>query len=260
MLRRAWGRSLALLFRRGGALIVPNLQASLGSALIVGAYLLALGLKAPGPVFALLKLAGAYAAWMLFSWLAYAARKAFEKPQFRPGLPEMGGWIRLRGRERSASFAAAMLIAFWIGLALGFYRAAAPSALWAALAFGALALALSAFLGALMLDFALASRPEAAAWPEWKASLLMALAFAPQCLAALAELTLLSGAAAFLCGAGHWWGRLLWAPALALPVFGASLAAAFLVALSDEFLARSHQREAPAYEPFHFRELIRPWR
>jgi hypothetical protein len=260
MLFRAWGRSLALLFRNGPALIFPNLQASLGMGLVLLAYLLALGLKAPEPVFVLFKIVSTLWAWLLFSWLAYAARRAFEDPRFRPGLAEISAWGRSRGRERVLSCVAALAAGFWIGFVLAFYRALAAGGPGeaAVIAIGAVL----ALLGTatLVLNIGLASRLESKALAEWKAAFLMTLAFAPQSLGALFSLLVMSGAMAFLAGAGHWWGRLLLAPALALPVFGAALSAAFLVALSDEFLARSHGAEPPAYEPFHFKELLRPWR
>jgi hypothetical protein len=260
MLRRAWGRSVALLMRHSGALILPNLQASLGMGFSVAAFLAAVALKAPMWVFVALKGFAACSAWMSCSWLSYNARMAFEDPHHHAGLAQMGTWFAARGKERLLSFLGLVLGAFWIGLALGFYGAASAS--WWVATLGLVIVALAAYVLAstVMMNLALASRGEAHPLAEWKGALLMALAFAPQCLGAMLVLLLLSGAGAFLAGPAHWWGRLMWVPALALPVFGAGLAAAFWVSLSDEFLARSHGVDPPAYEPFKFRELMRPWK
>lgn len=260
MLRRAWSRTLALFFRNAPSLVLPNLQASLALGLMVAAYYAALFFRAPSQVFVLLKSAAALLCWMGFSWLAFAARQAFEDPQFKPGLGSLRRHLALRGRERALSFLAAAAAAFWAGFALSFYRAAAQGTWIAAAVLAAGVLAAFIGLSALALNFGLSSRIQAQAVPEWKASFLMAAAFAPQCLGALAALAFLSGGTAMLAGNGSFLARLLWAPALAAPVFSAALAAAFLVALSDEFLAKSHGIEPPAFEPFEFRELFRPWR
>jgi hypothetical protein len=260
MLRRALGRSLALLMRRSDLLILPNLQASLAMGIPAAGFFAAVALKAPEGAFVALKIFAALAVWMGLSWMAYNSRRALEDAQFRGGLAELRAWLSRRGRERLASFLLVLALAFWLGLALAFYRAASAE-FW--LATVALALAsLAAYVAAttVLLNLALASRQEALALAEWKASLFMALAFAPQCLGALALLVLMSGAGVFVAGTQHWWGRLLWAPALGLPIFSAAFGAAFLVALSDEFLARSHGAEPPAYEPFTFGELMRPWK
>jgi hypothetical protein len=260
MLSRAWGRALALLFRRAAALVLPNLQASLAMGLVALAWAASVALQTGNSGRLALKIFSAWTAWMAFSWLCRSARAALEEPNFRPGPRELKGWLISRLAERSLSLVAALAGLAWIILALGFYRDAAGDtapALAALLIIAAMALAA---LAALALNFALSSRRQPALGAEWKASFLMALAFAPQTLGALAGLFLLSGAGVFLTGTERWWGRLLWAPALALPVFGAALAAAFLVALSDEFLARSRGAEPPAYEPFKFKELMHPWR
>lgn len=260
MLSRAWGRSLALLARRGQPLLMANLEASLGAGLLVAAWVLAVGARLGSAALMGLKAASALAAWALFSWLAFCARRTFEDAHFRPGLAEIRRWARLRGAERALSFLAALLAAFWIGLAFSFYRSLSGG-LWIGTAAFALCLLLGlAAASALALNFGLSSRLKVEPWAEWKAALLMAFAFAPQCLGALLSLLLASGAAAFISGAEHWWGRLLWAPSLTLPLFGAALLAAFLVALADEFLAASHGEAPPAYERITMMELIKPWR
>ena len=259
MFFRAWGRTVALLFRRPEALLLPNLTASLALGALILVFAAAAALEAPQAVLSALKLCAALWFWMLLSWLAFSARQSWEGTPGGFGPRALAAWLRRRAAERSLSFALLLAGAFWTGLAINFYRAASLSY---ALAAGALLVSalVAALLGmAVMLNLALASRPSPEPKAEWRASLLMVLAFPAPSMAALASVLFLSGGLAFLAGPAHWWGRLLWVPTLCLPVFGAAFAAAFLVALSDEFLARSHGQEPPAYEPFRFKELIRPW-
>jgi hypothetical protein len=251
---------VALLFRRSAALILPNLMATLAMGIPGALFLAALALRAAEPIYLGLKLFSFYCVWMLLSWLAYCARRAFEDAQYRHSLAEIGKWLQMRGRERSLSFLLLLALSFWMGLALGFYQASAGQFWLASAALAVIGLLAYLMISATVLDLGLASRKEPHGLAEWKASFLMALAFAPQCLAALGILLLLSGAGAFLAGPQHWWGRLLWVPAFLLPIFSAAFAAAFVVALSDEFLARSHGVGPPAFEPFEFKELMRPWR
>ena len=260
MLRRAWGRSVALLMRRPGALVIPNLQATLLAGLLALAFAAASALGSPAWALALLKIFCGLAAWMLASWMAYCARQAFEAPRFRPGFREAGAWLAFRWRERLLSFALVLAALFWMGLALAFYRSALER-FWLAAAALALCLLFS-FAGSatLALDFGLSGRREANFKAEWKAALLMGLAFAPQCLAALGACFFAFGGGALLAGGSGWLARIFWSPLLALPIFSAALTAAFWAALSDEFLARSHGQLPPAFEPFHIKELLRPWR
>jgi hypothetical protein len=259
MLRGAWGRSFALLMRRPGALVIPNLQATLAAGLLALAFAALSALGSPAWALVLFEIFCGLAAWMLASWMAYAARQSFEAPRFKPGLSELKAWLAFRLRERLLSFGLALAALFWMGLALAFYRSAIER-FWLAAAALALCLLFS-FAGssALALDFGLSSRREANFRAEWKAALLMGLAFAPQCFAGLAGCFLALGGGALMAGPA-WMARLFWSPLLALPVFSAALIAAFWVALSDEFLAGSLGHEPPAYEPFHIKELLRPWR
>lgn len=252
MLLRAWKRALSLLLRKPADLAKANLAAS-GAMLLVAALWAAAAAAhlGAGPR-AALRAFSAWTAWCCFSFLCFQARRALEAGQAPLGRG-LKDFIRLRLAWASLSFIVAGLAAFWIGLAVSFYRAESVLLLAVTAVF---ALVMAA---ATLCHFGLASKEKAQWRQEWQAAWLMAGAFFPHCLACLLGLALLSGAGSLALGFKGLWARLLWLPALFLPLLSASFMAAVCVALVDEFLARSLGIPPPEADLPDFTDLTRPW-
>ncbi len=243
MLLGAFKRALRLAAVRPLELARANLAATACAGLLAAAWALLAALQAGGLARNALRLFSLYAAWTLFNALAWQARRLLEADSAgaEPGLKAgLAGFLRRRLAERSLSFLALAAAAFWIGLALSFYRGAGLKLPLALAGIVALLTACTALCGV-----GLASRDPGPGMAlrcspaEWKAALFMALAFFPRCLAVLASFFLLCGGGAVLLNFEGMASRLLWAPALLLPVFSAACMAALCVALSDEFLERA---------------------
>jgi hypothetical protein len=265
MVLRAWFRALGLLMDAPGDVLKPNLIFSLLVLAGLPVWLLAVALQAPQALLALLKVLSALWVWMAFSWLCFAQREGLESRAAAAGLKGMlVQWWKARAAERALSFLALALLWAWLWLAQAFYGdAAGPGSQSGALA--AVGKASVAVLGLLLVlvqmpHFGVSARKKMNWKGEWKAAWLMGLGFIHHCVLALLSVLLMSGALAFVVGMGRLAGRLLWVPALFLPLFGAALIAAFLVCLSDEFLARSLGLPAPGRPSVRLGEWLRPWK
>lgn len=263
MVLRAWRRALGLLMDAPGDMLRPNLFFTLLLLAVLPVWLLAVALRAPWGLLALLKVLSALWIWMAFSWLCFAEREGLES-RTASVKALLVQWWRARAVERALSFLVVGFSLSWIWLAHNFYARLADQSSHAAI----LAICgnvVVALLGLQLIlvqlpHFGISARKKMNWKGEWKAAWLMGLAFIPQCALALMTVILMSGAMAYVVGMHHILGRLLWVPALLLPLFGAGLIAAFFVCLSDEFLARSLGLPAPVSGNTRFREWLRPWK
>lgn len=263
MVLRAWRRALGLLMDAPGAVLKPNLVFSLILAAGLPLWVLAIALHASSGLLLLVKVLSAWWVWMAFSWLCFAEREGLESRA--PGLKAVFElWWKFRAIERALSFWVVAILLTWIVLAHGFYQTMKTqdgAAAWMAMGANIVALLLGALLVLVQLPhFGISARKKLNWKGEWKAAWLMGLAFIPHCVFALITVILLSGFGALGLGMEHFLGRVLWVPALFLPVFGAGLIAAFLVCLSDELLARSLGLPAPQQARLNLKDWWRPWK
>ncbi len=257
MFFRAWRRVLNLAFSRPGGLIGPNLAFSVLVLALSPLWAAAYVLGWPPAVLGALRLFSAGWIWLATSLLCYGVRDALEG-RATPLKAMAAAWWRARVIERSLSFFGLALAAAWIAAGLYFYGGWKDSPPWARA--GTLVVALAGLVLALAtaLDLGLSSRTRVHWKGEWKAALLMPFAFWPSCLAGALSVVLLSGSLVVVAGGNGWAGRLLGAPVFLLPVAGAAVLAAFLDALSDEFLARSMGVPEPD-AGMSLKEWLRPW-
>jgi len=264
MLQRVFRRALLTAWSQPRSFLLPNFICDLALAALALLWTLAVGFWGGSAHWPLMRQAfiviTLLCIWVTAAALSFAmARRMSGKPA---GWAATWVWIKLRWRERVLAFFATAVALAWCALGFGFYQSLAGSRPWLSLGGMVLsgALGLLALLASLV-NLALAARQdEPRAWPEWKAALLLALAYFPYYLLGLAALLLASGAGAFWVGFGSFWARLLWAPALLLPLGGLALLASFWVALNDEFLAKAIGQDEPQSGPFPWRELLQPWR
>ncbi len=264
MLQRVFRRALLSAWTQPRSFLLPNLVCDLALMIAALIWVLAVGFWGGSDHWSLTRLVMIVLTlawiWLALSSLAFAmARRMSGRTA---GWQALRSWLKLRWRERLLAFLLTALALVWCVLGFVFYQNMAASSPWLSLA----GMVFSGILGLLtmmgsLVNLALAARhEEIRPKAEWKVAFLLALAFFPFYLLGIVALLLASGAGAFWFGFGSFWARLLWAPALFLPVGGLALLLSFWVALNDEFLAKALGQGPSEQGPFPWRELLQPWR
>jgi hypothetical protein len=167
-------------------------------------------------------------------------------------------WLKSAWRERLAAFAVGAGAAFWLVLALDFYRARQLPAWLAWGLFGLLGASGLWLALALLLSVGVAAEGGRGWRALWKASALLPLAYAPSALAAVCIFFVALGFPAASMDLGRWSARLWLAPLLMCPFFTVAFLAAYLAFLVRAMLEKA-QGLPPASIP-SWRELWSLWR